>query len=235
MPVDPAVLIRDLIAREPQVRICALGSSNTQRRLMGMHWFDYIELGLKTQFGKGSVLCCNMGVGGENSQHLLDRFDRDCGRFEPHLAIITCGGNDAHPDHNISEQAFSDNMHELYRRFSAMGTAVIFQTYYGCDLENLDPEYAATLVKYMQTVRQTAADCDAYVQENFARWEPLRQQDVQLYRALMTDRLHVNDLGNALLGLDWLRTFKLDIPDMISKAVPGAFFARKTLDLLNQQ
>ena len=107
MNKKPSEILRELINNNDCVRIAALGSSNTQRRLMGMHWFDYIELGCKAQFGKGSVLCCNMGVGGETASDLLNRFDRDCGRFAPHLAIITCGGNDSKPAMNFSRQEFA--------------------------------------------------------------------------------------------------------------------------------
>lgn len=232
MTTQPSLILRDLIQHNECVRIAALGSSNTQRRLMGMHWFDYIELGCKVHFGKGSVLCCNMGVGGETACDLLRRFDRDCGRFEPHLAIITCGGNDSKPDLNFSRQEFAENLHKLYEKFSAMNTKVLFQTYYGCDLERLAPEYAAKLVDFMQVIREVAQERNAFVQDNFLRWKPLYENERDLYRALMTDNLHVNEHGNALLGLDWLRTFDLEAPDMMKKACPTARFAQKALDMM---
>ena len=232
LPV-PSDIIRELLKNNDCVRIAALGSSNTQRRLMGMHWFDFIELGCKFHFGKGCVLCSNMGVGGETSQQLLQRFDRDCGRFEPHLAIITCGGNDSSPERNLSEKEFAKNMRELYDRFTAMGTTVFFQTYYACDLERLTADYAVKLVKYMQIIRDVAGECGAYVQDNYARWQSLYSCDIDLYRTLMTDSLHVNEFGNALLGLDWMRTLDLAVPDMMRQKCQTALFAQKTLDLLN--
>lgn len=231
MNTNPPEILRELIKNNDCVRIAALGSSNTQRRVMGMHWFDYIELACKFHFGKGSVLCCNMGVGGEKAGDLLNRFDRDCGRFEPHLAIITCGGNDSFPDHNVSAQEFYDNMHTLYDNFSALGTIVFFQTYYACDLERLAPAYAEKLVEFMQIIRNVAKDCNTFVQDNFVRWAPLYENDKELYRSLMIDNLHVNEHGNAVIGLDWLDTFQLEAPDMMKKACTAAGFARKTLDL----
>lgn len=230
----PEKVLRRLLDEKKCVKIAALGSSNTQRRLMGMHWFDFIELGCKAQFGKGSVLCCNMGVGGETSRDLLARFDRDCGSFAPHIAIITCGGNDSHFQHDMTEKEFYDNMCELHRRFTALGTTVFFQTYYACDLEYLESEYAVKLVKFMQIVRDVAADCDAYVQDNFQRWNALYTSDLLLYRTLMTDRLHVNEHGNALLGLDWLRTLDVEANAMIRSQAQSGLFAQKVLDLLNK-
>ena len=234
MNKKPSEILRELINNNDCVRIAALGSSNTQRRLMGMHWFDYIELGCKAQFGKGSVLCCNMGVGGETASDLLNRFDRDCGRFAPHLAIITCGGNDSKPAMNFSRQEFADNLHTLYEKFSAMNTVVFFQTYYGCHLENMVPGHGEKLVDFMQVIREVAADCNTYVQDNFRRWMPLYETDRDLYQALMTDRLHVNEHGNALLGLDWLRTLDLEVTDMIKSHTPTARFAQKVLDMMEK-
>ena len=83
----------------------------------------------------------------------------------------------------------------------------------------------------MQIIRNVAKDCGTFVQDNFVRWAPLYENDKDLYRALMIDNLHVNEHGNAVIGLDWLDTFRLEAPDMMKKACLTARFARKTLDL----
>ena len=225
-------MIRELLQQHDCVKIAALGSSNTQRRVTGMHWFDYLELALKAQFGKGAVLCCNMGVGGETSGQILERFDRDCGAFRQHLTIITCGGNDSYPAHNVSEKEFADNLRELHRRCRQIGSEVIFQSYYGCDLARLEKDYAPKLVNFMQIIREVADECGAYLHDNFARWEPLRRNETGLYRMLMIDNLHVNDHGNAVMGLDLLRAFDLDVPEMINKHAAAGVFAQKCIDLM---
>ena len=235
MAENAAQVIRKLLAENSVVRIAALGSSNTQRRIMYTHWFDYMELALKHQFGKGSVLCCNMGVGGETSAEILERFDRDCGIFQPHLAIVTCGGNDAVAEKNISDAMFADNLREIYRRFRAMDTTVFFQTYYSCDLENRPPDYAERFLRYMQMIREVAQECDCFLQDNLRRWELLRAYDIDLYRMLMCDPMHVNEHGNAIIGLDWLRALQLDIPKMVKDGAPCGFFGAKVLDLLQNR
>ena len=85
-----------LASKEPVV-IEAFGSSNTQRRLPGMTWFDYIELGFKAVYGGGCGTFINAGIGGDTSKMLLDRFDRDVAPFHPDAVIITVGGNDSVP------------------------------------------------------------------------------------------------------------------------------------------
>lgn len=225
-------LFAELRRRHETVRIAAFGSSNTQRRIMGMHWFDLVELGLKQVFGNGSVLCCNMGVGGNTSAQMLERFDRDAAPFRPHLVVITCGGNDSNPERGVDAAAFAANLKELHKKFAALECPVLFQTYYACDLEEMPPRHAEQMVEYMQIVRETAAECGALLLDHFARWERLRRSDPGLYRMLMLDKLHVNEAGNMILGLDFLRALGVGMPNaMRAEALPG-YFGQKILDLL---
>ena len=43
------------LAEQQHISIVAFGSSNTQRRLSGMTWFDYVELGFKNQYSKNRL------------------------------------------------------------------------------------------------------------------------------------------------------------------------------------
>jgi hypothetical protein len=49
--------------------------------------------------------------------------------------------------------------------------------------------------------------------DHHRRWEPLRLQHLELYRELMQDPLHVNPLGNMLMGLDLIRAFGAQLED----------------------
>jgi len=214
------------------VRMAAFGSSNTQRRLMGMHWFDLAELGLKQTYGPGCVQCCNMGVGGDTSVLMLERFERDVTPFHPHFTIVTVGGNDSKPERKVDAPTFAANLKEIVRKLAALESQVLLQTYYSCDLEQLPPQHAEQMVQYMQIVRETAEECGVPLLDHFVRWERLRRSDLGLYRLLMTDRMHVNAAGNLVLGLDLLRALGIELPDaMRAEALPG-YFGRKILDLL---
>ena len=67
-----------------------------------MHWFDCLELGVKTTYGLKNF-CFNAGACGKTSNDLLKRLDRDVVRFAPDVVIVTVGGVDL-PFREASEE-----------------------------------------------------------------------------------------------------------------------------------
>ncbi|WP_269525711.1 SGNH/GDSL hydrolase family protein [Coraliomargarita parva] len=192
-------------------RILAYGSSNTERRLPGMHWFDCLDLAIQQRYGR-SHRCINSGVGGETSRDLLERFPADAAFYLPHAVFITIGGNDSNPDQNMDLEEFEANLRELWRRFDAIGTQVCFQTYYA-----LDTDGSERFLKYeafAEAVRWVCEDTGAALVDHLHRWTPLRLLHPEIYRPLMTDPLHVNERGNKVMGVDLARCFGLELePD----------------------
>jgi hypothetical protein len=60
----------------------------------------------------------------------------------------------------------------------------------------------------MDIVRQVAAETASTLIDHHRRWERLRLRHFEHYQKLMIDALHVNELGNMLLGLDLMRAFE---------------------------
>lgn len=210
----------------------AYGSSNTQRRLPGMTWFDYLELGFKRHFGGGCGNFLNTGVGGHTSKNLLDRFDRDLATYKPDLVIITVGGNDSNPDKGVTTKQFKENLLILHDKISKLGGQVIFQTYYGCMLEQMSPIFSENFEINMQSIREAAQETGAKLLDHYKRWNFLKEKEPDLYKLLMIDAMHVNQEGNAIMGLDLLRKFDHKLEEAFEKDVIFAIFAQKTLDLL---
>ena len=224
-------LLKNHFERHEPVRIVALGSSNTQRFAAGMHWFDCLELGVKTTYGLKNF-CFNAGACGETSNDLLKRLDRDVVRFAPDVVILTVGGNDSyHPD-TIPLSRFHANLLEIHKRLTACGALVVFQTYYVCDLEKMPPDHP--MPSYMDEIRHAAAETDSPLQDNWTRWNHLRETDVGLYRQLMKDYMHLNALGNLLLGCEWLTALDLHVTEADEQFLAPGRFAQKTLDLLER-
>ncbi len=197
-----------------RIRMVAVGSSNTQRHQVGMHWLDYLELGLKLKFGMGAVIVINSGVGGDTSRDVLKRFDTDVKLFKPHMTFLTIGGNDAAPTKNVSPEQYRKNIREICTKFQDIGSVPVLQTYYACDLDEavkVNPELAHHFPKYMDILREVAEDMNVPLVDHLKRWEPLRLKDVEEYRKLMDDSFHVNSIGNMLLGVDLLRKFELPV------------------------
>ena len=215
--------INAMLERHEFCRVVAFGASNTQRYLPGTHWFDYVEMGFKNRFGGGCGHFINSGISGNTTVDLLRRFDRELAVYRPDLVIMTIGGNDCNPAKNIDAATFRSNLTELCRKIRALGSDVVLQTYYACDLERIDPqERARLMVAYMQIVREVAAAENTCLNDNDGRWARLRDSDVASYRLLMLNSMHVNDTGNQLIGLDLLRKFGIPLrEDYRGQCTPG--------------
>lgn len=220
------------IKNKQVIRIAAFGSSNTQRFLHGMHWFDYVELGFKNTFGGGCGQFINSGIGGNTTQNLLDRFDEELALYQPHLVILTIGGNDSKPD-GMSAETYTKNLLKLDQKIADLGSQLIYQTYYGCDLDNLDPRYAERFVQFMQIIRECAAMGQHPLVDHFSRWDLLRRKNITLYRKLMRDNMHINSLGNMVMGLDLARHFGLNYNDENIPAFREGYFVQELLDKIH--
>ena len=213
------------------IRVVAFGASNTQRYLPGTHWFDYVEMGFKNQFGGGCGHFVNSGISGNTTLDLLNRFDRELAFYKPDLVIMTIGGNDCNPARNIDADQFRANLHLLSSKIKALGSDLLVQTYYACDLEMIDPPQRAELmVKYMQIVREFAAAENLMLNDNDMRWARLRDNDIDTYRLLMLNSMHVNNLGNQLIGLDLLRKLHLPLKADYRNQCSGGLLAQALMD-----
>ncbi len=209
----------------------AFGSSNTERRIHGLHWFDWLELGLAQTYGRRHHFI-NAGVGGDTTRDLLARFDEDVALYQPHVVFVTIGGNDAKPDSGIDEEAFQANLRELERRIRDLDAIPVFQTYYAADVEGLGPAHGTRFLAFMTVVRRAALGTSSILVDHHRRWEPLRQQHVDLYRELMQDPLHVNPLGNMLMGLDLIRAFGAQLAEEQATFCARGLLFQRILDAL---
>ena len=239
----PQLKVFDRIKAGKNVRILALGSSNTEHFMVGAHWFDYVNIGFMHKFRRWNddrssvdnpALCLNAGTSNNTTGELLARFDRDVAPFHPDLVILTAGINDANPNRKVSPEIFRNNLMALRERVNALGGEVLFQTYYACDLERLQqrrPDWSANYVPYTEITREVAGE---YLNDNFIRWERLRKYDLQAFRLLMRDDLHLNPVGNAVIGLDLIRLLNLTLPEENLPWIRDAVFARMSMDLLER-
>jgi lysophospholipase L1-like esterase len=216
-----------------KTRFVAFGSSNTERRIHGLHWFDWLDLGLKQTYGRVHH-CINAGLGGDTSPGLLARFDEDVAFYQPHVVFVTIGGNDANPDSGISAAEYERNLYSLIDLIRGIDAIPVLQTYYAADIPNLGLEHGNQFLLYMDIVRSTAKETLTLLVDHHKRWESLRTAHPKLYAALMLDALHVNPLGNMVIGLDLLRIFKAHLEDpQLESCIVGIWYQRR-LDQLNQ-
>ena len=225
---------------EPMTRIVALGSSNTAK---GYHcagqynWFDWLDVGLSQHYGRVHHTI-NAGVSGQTTRDLLARFERDVTLYQPHVVIITVGGNDCNPDQQIGIGEFRANLTELVTRSEALeGCVAVLQTYYAIDIEQMGDERARAeaFAAYMQIIGQVAGETRCPLYDHFTRWERLRKTDVRTYRRLMRDPMHLSPLGNMVLGLDDVRFFGAAVVDEIADVCAEGLHLQRVLDALGER
>ena len=214
-----------------RTRIVAFGSSNTDRRIHGLHWFDWLDLGIKQTYGRVHH-CINAGLGGDTSRGLLARFDEDVALYRPHVVFVTIGGNDSKPDSGIDAEEFRYNLLELYGRIQAFGARTIFQTYYSADVVELGAEHGARFLSFMDVIRGVAAETGALLVDHHRRWEPLRVNHFAVFQRMMIDPLHVNALGNMVMGLDLIRAFRVQLANEQQKFCSEGLRVQQQLDEL---
>lgn len=195
-----------------KVRILAFGSSNTDRRICGMHWLDCLDLAIKNKDGRIHH-CINSGTGGETSGDLLDRFDTDAALYQPDIAFITVGGNDSNPDRNLDDVQYEKNLIELHRKFNDLGCFVIFQTYYALISRELPEERYAAFCRYMEITRNVAANTNSGLIDHMKYWLPLERNMPDKHVELMVDTFHVNPIGNFILGRSVAMEFGYELND----------------------
>ncbi|MHC4872933.1 MAG: SGNH/GDSL hydrolase family protein [Planctomycetota bacterium] len=208
----PAEFLRTLFEKNEPFRIVALGSSNTEHHAgYAFNWVDWFDHVCRSKWCR-IFRTVNAGIGGDTSRGILERFDFDVKMFQPSLVFLTTGGNDGNPPRGISIEEYRDNMYNIIDRVrNELGAYLVLQTYYSGDVENIPEGLAKGFHKCMEVVREVAEDTGTTLFDHMARWEPLRINQVEKYRTLMKDPMHVNPLGNMIMGLDLLRFFDVEL------------------------
>ncbi len=227
--------LRARLEKGLRTRIVGFGSSNTEARAeRRFNWLDWVDYGLHQAYGR-SHRTINSGVSGNTTGQMLDRFDDDVALYRPGLVFVTGGGNDSSPDKTLGEDVYRSNLLAIAARIRDLGAGVVIQTYYAVDLERMEPDYAAAFGRYMQIARDVAAETGDLLIDHYARWERLRAADLEQYRSLMFDALHVNEAGNMLMGVDVLRALGVTRTDQAREAMARGLELQAVLDGLEAE
>jgi acyl-CoA thioesterase-1 len=228
------------LATAPMTRIVALGSSSTERahHSEGSHnWADWLDVGLRARYGRVHHTI-NAGVSGETARQMLGRFDRDVAHYRPQVVMMMAGGNDCNPVNEITPALFREDLRELVGRVRSLGDChSILQTYYSFDTDSMqeEEERARQFPLYMEIVREVAREEGVVLFDHLARWERLRLREPHLYQTLMRDAMHVNPLGNMVIGLDVLRRFGAEVTGETAAHCAEGLEAQRVLDRLEEE
>lgn len=210
------VFLKELITNwkthpEQNKRVIAFGSSNTElhwHSLGHFNWFSWLSSSLREWIGR-QVTCINQGINGETVVDLVIRLERDILSFHPNVVIITIGGNDTWKKIEIEE--YIKNLSNIIERVQEIGAIPILQTYY-CLLYDKMDEIFQNFPDYVEVNRKLALEKNIPILDQYKYFRPYYEQDSENYSKLMLDGLHVNPLGNAIMGILACRRFNLPDP-----------------------
>lgn len=193
-------------------RIIAFGSSNTELSWhnKGRHnWVEWFNINIRANVGR-NVTVINQGISGETTRELLTRIDRDVFSFQPSMVIVTIGGNDAAK--GISSANYSNNLRRLCSMIKNNNALPILQTYY-CPMYHEGREgFERDFEILMQINREISKEMDLPIIDQYKIFEPFYRNDKNEYKKLMRDWIHLNHLGNLIMGMNVSKYFGL--PDV---------------------
>lgn len=193
------------------IRVIAFGSSNTElhwHSLGHFNWFSWLSSAMREWIGR-HITTINQGIGGETSEDLLQRIDRDVVSFNPNLVIITIGGNDTWKGLTIQE--YQEFLTQTIEKIKEVNAIPVLQTYYCLLYHDMDKVFQR-FPKFVDINRKLSKEMNIPLIDQYKYFSPFYKNDPENYKKIMIDGLHVNPIGNALMGIIASRLFSLPDP-----------------------
>ena len=188
---------RKLIAQEPIV-IVAIGSSSTWGAGASSPAANYpnkLAAELKARFPKQSITVLNRGVGGEEVNDMLKRFDTAVIAAKPDLVLWQLGTNSLIRDHKIGD-------HDTSIRAGLDKIRAI-----DADVVLIDPQFAPKVIAkpeaehMVELIASTAKREDVDLFRRFAVMKRWRTIDNMAFETFVSpDGLHMNDWSYACMA-----------------------------------
>jgi acyl-CoA thioesterase-1 len=211
--------IRDRVARKLPIKIVAIGSSSTAgfgATSSAATYPSRLEAELKARLPGLPVTVLNKGVGGEEANQMVARFDADVIEEAPDLVLWQVGSNSVLRDHPTPGEIIRQGV----ARLKASGSEVIL----------INPQYAPKILAKpdldhaVDVITATARDAEVGLFDRFAvmrHW--VEGEKLGFERFLSPDGLHLNDWSYACIA-KLLATAILDdtkLPAATAVAAPG--------------
>jgi len=213
------------------IRVIGFGSSNTElhwHSLGHFNWFSWLTASFREWIGR-HVTTINQGINGETVNDLLKRINRDVINFKPDVTFITIGGNDANSGMALDE--YRAAIEKIIDKLDKIDCLPILQTYY-CPIYEQMSEIFQNFPEYMEIKRKISSERQIPLIDQYKYFSALYQNEKSTYSELMLDGLHVNPIGNAIMGLIACRSCY--IPDPIFLDIKFEHEVQFYLDKMNR-
>ncbi len=223
----PAVVLAGLFcgnAFAETLRIIALGDSITKGARSGVTaeqtFAALLEKHLRAQGINTEVT--NVGIGGERTDMVLKRLEKDVISQKPHLVTVMYGTNDSYVDKGkkesrISADVYESGLTEIVTRLQAANITPVLMTE-PCWAESANPnglgeDPNTRLGPYMERCRKVATTQNALLVDHYGHWTAEAKRKVKLM-PWTTDGCHPSPTGHEQLAtrllqvvLPWAQKF----------------------------
>src|SRR4051812_19398362 len=192
----PPTRIRERITKGLPLKIVAIGSSSTYGTGASSSAATYpsrLEAELKARLPGLPVTVLNKGIGGEEADQMVARFDADVFDESPDLVLWQVGSNSVLRDHPTPGEV----IRRAVERLKASGTEVIL----------INPQYAPKIISKpgvenaVDVITATARDEEVGLFNRFAAMRYWRETEQLPFDQFVTaDGLHMNDWGYACVA-----------------------------------
>jgi acyl-CoA thioesterase-1 len=185
--------IRDRVARKLPIKIVAIGSSSTAgfgATSSAATYPSRLEAELKARLPGLPITVLNKGIGGEEANQMVARFNADVLDESPDLVLWQVGSNSVLRDHPTPGETIRQGV----ERLKASGTEVIL----------INPQYAPKILAKpdldhaLDVITATARDGEVGMFDRFAvmrHW--VEGEKIGFDKFLSSDGLHLNDWSYA--------------------------------------
>jgi len=176
-----------LVSEEP-ITIVAVGSSSTAGAGASSAAASYpnqLAVELKQHFPNHSIAVINRGVGGENVDDMLKRFDTGVLAEHPDLVLWQLGTNSVIRDDRLSDTSIHDGLNKI----RAVGADVVL----------IDPQFAPKVIVKAGIATAKREDVDLFPRFNVMKhWSEVDHMTFETF--VSPDGLHMNDWGYACIA-----------------------------------
>lgn len=183
--------------------LLALGDSNTCNTGFtrgAKQWPELLHSELRDRYQTQKILLVNSGISGDTVHNALQRWHTDVARFMPTLAIVCFGSNDAN---KLDDAEFAEGLAEIVDRLQALSCGVLLRT--PTPIMEFKPEPGhiwkedRKLKRRVEQILELAARRELPCVDVYAHWCALEAAGELRMPELMTDAVHTNAAGHAMV------------------------------------
>lgn len=147
----------------------------------------------------------NMGIAGDTSRDLLNRWEKDILDKSPDWVSVMIGANDVwrkfdselYPENQVDKDEYRDNLNKMITMTGNEVKGFILISPFFCDLNKKD-KMRAELDQYIDIMKQTAVKHDCFMIDVQASIDSYLNHHHS--SAISWDRVHPNDVGHMIVA-----------------------------------